>query len=86
MPRILKILGYPHDAKYHALCRRANEHTDRLNILPQNNRPVKKPKKRPYFVFYHARERWICSTSDRNIMVEPEWGIYAFREEGCVSK
>ena len=44
MPRILKILGYPHDAKYHALCRRANEHTDRLNILSQNNRAVKKPK------------------------------------------
>lgn len=33
-----------------------------------------------------AHERWICSASDRNIMVEPEWGIYAFREEGCVSK
>ena len=44
MPRILKILGYPHDTKYHALCRRANEHTDRPNILPQNNKPVKKPK------------------------------------------
>ena len=25
-------------------------------------------------------KRWICSASDRNIMVEPEWGIYAFLE------
>lgn len=68
------------------LCVDAPTNTQTASIFYHKITNQSRNQKTASLCVFTMPERWICSVSDRNIMVEPEWGIYAFREEGCVSK